>query len=179
MLEKIRHMTVRRRWQAHGFTVTELLVVIGIVAILSALAIPSYNRAVDKYRLKGAAKMLRGDLKCARSQAITANQFVYIDIVPGPSWCYGMKLGGICRCAVANSCTLKQVDADDFSGVTLTTSTFAADPAFDPVRGVVSTSGYVLFESAQERQALVNLNLVGKIGVCTPAGTSSAGYPSC
>jgi len=158
---------------------TELLVVIGIVAILTALALPSYQRAVDKYRLKGATEMLRGDLQYARSQAITANRLVFIDIVPGSSWCYGMKLGGTCHCEVSNSCTLKQVDTDDFTGVTLTTSTFAADPAFDPVRGVVSTSGYVLFESAQGRQALVNLNLVGKIGVCTPAGASSVGYPSC
>ncbi|WP_428240331.1 type IV pilin protein [Gynuella sp.] len=44
-----------RRNRVKGFTLIEILVVIAIVAILAAIAIPSYNRYIQKSRAKAAA----------------------------------------------------------------------------------------------------------------------------
>lgn len=84
-----------------------------------------------------------------------------------------------CTCTTAGNCGLKQVSSTDFTGITLATSTFAADPSFDPVRGIATSSGSVSFESATGKQAQVNLNLLGKVGVCSPAAATTAGYPAC
>lgn len=90
-----------------------------------------------------------------------------------------MKLGSACTCATAGSCDLKQVGSRNFTGATLTTATFASDPSFNPVRGFATPAGNAVFQSALGKQAQVNLSLVGKVGICTPAGASSVGYPAC
>lgn len=169
-------MRIRRE---RGFTLNELLVVIGIVAIMASLAVPSYQWATDKYRLKSAADTLRGDLQFARIQAITNNQSVYVSIIAtGASWCYGMNVGSTCTCTTPGSCTLKQVSSNDFSGITLS-SNFASNPTFDPVRGVVAPAGNAVLQSNLGKQSQINLSLIGKIGVCTPVGQTGAGYSSC
>jgi type IV fimbrial biogenesis protein FimT len=178
MLEKIISMPPLRYKREHGFTLNELLIVVGIVAVLSSLAVPSYQWAFDKYRLRGVADTLRGDLHFARVQAISSNQKVYVNFSTGSSWCYGMNIGSNCTCSTANSCTLKQVNSTDYTGVTLATASFVSSPIFDPVRGIVAPAGNAVFQSGLGKQAQVNLSLIGKVGVCDPSGASS-GYPSC
>lgn len=63
-----RHPTPRR-----GFTLTELMVVVAIVAILSAMAAPSFQAFVAKQRTKGAASALNEAAWLARSEALKRN----------------------------------------------------------------------------------------------------------
>ena len=53
-----------------GFTFIEAMVVVGIVALMAALAAPSFNAQIQKYRVQGEANMLVGDLQLARAEAI-------------------------------------------------------------------------------------------------------------
>ncbi|MEW6289300.1 MAG: GspH/FimT family pseudopilin [Thermodesulfobacteriota bacterium] len=64
------------RINERGFTVTELLVAISIIAVLAAVAIPSYSTLVPTYRLKAAARTIYSDMQKARLQAIKENTFV-------------------------------------------------------------------------------------------------------
>lgn len=59
-----------------GFTLTELLIVSAIVAILLALAIPSYSYITNSYRMSAEVNSLLGDLQFARAEAIKEGQFV-------------------------------------------------------------------------------------------------------
>jgi type IV fimbrial biogenesis protein FimT len=54
-----------------GFTATEILVVIGIVGILAAIAVPSMSKMLQQQSVRAASYDLNADLVYARSQAIT------------------------------------------------------------------------------------------------------------
>ncbi len=53
-----------------GFSLTELMVVTGIVAVLLGIAIPSYKYLTLSYRLSAEMNNLSGDLQYARAEAI-------------------------------------------------------------------------------------------------------------
>lgn len=59
-----------------GFSLTELMVVSAIVAILLALGVPSYRYITNSYRMSAEVNSLLGDLQFARAEAIKEGQFV-------------------------------------------------------------------------------------------------------
>lgn len=61
-----------------GFTLTELLVVTAIVAILLGIAVPSYRYITNSYRMSAEVNNLLGDLMYARGEAIKEGQGVTV-----------------------------------------------------------------------------------------------------
>jgi len=66
------------RKQQGGFSMVELLVVLGIVAILAAIVIPSIGPLMRSYNLNRAASMLADELSYARQAALTKNADVEV-----------------------------------------------------------------------------------------------------
>jgi len=56
--------------QQRGFTLIELMVVIGIVAILTALAAPSFKNLIQSNTMSSAVNTFLADMRFARSEAI-------------------------------------------------------------------------------------------------------------
>lgn len=54
-----------------GVTVVELVICVALLVILAALAIPTINPIVLRYRVRGAAWQVAGDLRLARQRAVT------------------------------------------------------------------------------------------------------------
>lgn len=61
-----------------GFTLTELMIVVALMAILAAIAVPNIMAQMPKYRLNGAARQVLGDLMAARMQAVSQNKKVKV-----------------------------------------------------------------------------------------------------
>ena len=67
-----------------GFTLLEMLVVVGIVMTMAAVALPSIATYVRNYKIKGASQEVAGEVTSARSKAIMSNtnagvSFVAVD----------------------------------------------------------------------------------------------------
>lgn len=63
--------TTHRETKKRGFTATELMVVVAVVAILVAVAMPGILAAMQTYRLNGAVRRITSDLRYAQSLSVS------------------------------------------------------------------------------------------------------------
>jgi type IV fimbrial biogenesis protein FimT len=73
----------------HGFTMTELIVVMSIVAILMAIGAPSYRYITTANRISSEVNGLLGDLQYARAEAIKEGQAVTVCPTTDGATCAG------------------------------------------------------------------------------------------
>jgi type IV fimbrial biogenesis protein FimT len=65
-----------------GFTAIELMVVVSIIAVLAALAAPSFQPLIENWRVREAAEQLQSTLAFARSEAIKRGGRVVVQKIP-------------------------------------------------------------------------------------------------
>lgn len=137
-----------------GFTLLELIIVVAIVAIMVALAVPTWQSIVEKRQLTGAAEEIKSFLTFAQSEAIKRNEEVTIHwYTPGShnvNWCIGATLGEVvcdCRETVVTEpdfCNidglpyrLVQTDFVDIDFELMHMNPVMGSFSYDPVRGIL------------------------------------------
>lgn len=77
--------------RSRGFTLTELMIVLAVAAVLVAAALPSYNDFVRNQRVKTASFDVFSSLIYARSEAVTRNGSVTVTPTAG-NWASGWTI---------------------------------------------------------------------------------------
>jgi type IV fimbrial biogenesis protein FimT len=74
---------------ARGFTLVELMITVGIVAILLSVAVPSYKYVTNANRIASEVNGLLGDLQLARAEAIKQGEPVTVCVSADGATCTG------------------------------------------------------------------------------------------
>lgn len=162
-----------------GIYLTELLIVLLIVGIITTAAIPSVISLIQTDRLKAAAEKLYYDLEYARSAAVKSNTTVYVSFQTGSSWCYGINSGSSCNCMVANNCNLGVTQTGASQQLSLATNGLSSNAIqFGGTHGAANTSGSVTFSLSSQSTTLVKVS-VGVMGDLQMCSTNISGYAGC
>lgn len=163
-----------------GFTLVELVIVLSVAAVLSAVAVPTFAAMLARQRLKAAAHHLQADLSLARQEALRRGLVAHLVFQPGANWCYQLSLGvaGDCHqpATAGASPVLKTVHAAQYPDVVLLQ---ALPMALDARQGTsLLGQGHALFANSRGERLLVQLSAPGRAALCAP-GVAVPGLPGC
>ncbi len=145
-----------------GFTLTELMIVVALAAILAAIAVPNIMAQMPRYRLNGAARQVLSDLMAARMQAVSQNKKVkvFFDNTHQYRICDDANGDGTVADGEGNVQT-KDIQTE-YHDVTLTRS---ADPVFQP-RGTSTVAKITLTSTSTSASILyVKVSLAGRVKI--------------
>lgn len=69
-----------------GFTLTEMMITVAILAILTVLGLPSFRQLLQNYQVRVAAESVANGLQRARAEAVARNAQVRFVLGAGTSW---------------------------------------------------------------------------------------------
>ena len=189
---RVRAAGPSRRARAHGLGTLEWLVVVAIVGLLAAAAMPSWMGHLERRAVEGAAIQLLGDLQYARSEAVQRNEAV--SITAGPN-CHVVHLASAsASCSSTGAVVtpeagaLKSVVLEGRPAVSASAEGGLARVVFDPVGATATFVGVAagadsaswLVSTVDGSLGIrVSVNPAGRATACAPAGSHVPGIPDC
>lgn len=180
-----------------GFTVTELMVVVAVVAIITSLALPSYRTLIEKRQVTSGAEQIAAFLSAVQIESVMRNGNLTVSYsrTDVDDWCLGLTAGTTpCDCNETDSgqpdfCAVDSVHRV-FTNANLTypsimdSMTGDGNFTFDPVRGVLldpADTLVVAISSGTWNYALnVEVGPTGRVRICSNASTTQVpGYGLC
>ena len=161
-----------------GFSLLDLMVTVGVLAIIAAIGVPSMLEAVEKRNTTAAAEEIYSQIQLAKSESIARSQQVFMNIVDGANWAIGFGSDQTCD-PTDNSpvCTLPDLDNNnpithrltsvDRPNVNVTATTNQL--TFTPQRGMVTgTTIDVTSQGSVGYGIRITVGMLGQVSLCSP-----------
>ena len=148
-----------------GFTLIEMMVVIAVIAVLSAIAVPSFMEYARNQRLNGAARQVYTDLMNARQQSVTENKKIIVQFVNNHQYQF-VRDNDASETVTTGDETLVLRDIQpEYSDVTFSAG---FNPAFRP-NGTGKNPVITLTSSSTGKTKCITISTAGriKIGDCS------------
>lgn len=149
------------RSPAAGFTLIELLVTVSVLAILAAVAVPSFTTLINSNRLAGAANDIVAALQVARLEAIRRGQNVVVCPSADGASCSGTDWSRMIVFSDSNANQAVNSPAD----VVIRDLTLAASGLQVRPSASIAGSGWIRFSPAG--LASIGAGRSGAISVCS------------
>jgi prepilin-type N-terminal cleavage/methylation domain-containing protein len=183
-----------------GLTLIEVLVAIGITAVLVALGLPSMQDWMIRQRVISTASEIVSDMRFAKSESISQNLWVKVRYSPEGNGCYTIfripsdAVNENCDCSLGAGKACSQTSSD---APFVELKTYTAPPTGNvaikaPVKRahVFNSGAFLNSEEIAGLEFLVtggegkDLKVVMAAGIphptiCAPAGSTITGYKAC
>ncbi|RMH03353.1 MAG: prepilin-type N-terminal cleavage/methylation domain-containing protein [Nitrospirae bacterium] len=146
----------------HGYTLTELLVVLGILGLVGVLGGGWWLSALPHTRLNGAVRFVRSDLLAARMQAIAQGHKVRVTFIDDTRYSMVQDINGNGRVDPGEDQTVRDL-REAFPGVTIQSTN---NPIFHP-RGTASNLATVTLRNSAGIRT-VTISITGRVRVQVP-----------
>jgi len=161
-----------------GMTLIEVLMVIVIIAVLASLAIPSFQRMIERQQIRQAVESLKADTQLARISAIkqSANVILARNTGAAGAWCYGAATV-TCDCTEtvtteADYCSIYRVDGGQYNATSF--DSVGANTTFSFRRGTADANDTCI--STANFTLKVSVNNAGKVNICSDSTAPVDGY---
>ncbi|UXY14223.1 GspH/FimT family pseudopilin [Chitiniphilus purpureus] len=170
-------------YRNRGFTLVEALLVVAILGIIAAIALPSFADLMDRKRVESAAVEFKSLVSFAKSESIKRNADVFILATTTGSWV--IRASSAASCSAGAACDLRSMTPTQHPKITLAISTGLDGTAFSAIRmlpafagGVTATQTATFGKSPY--QLSVQITAAGITRICVPTGQPAlGGYPTC
>ena len=139
----------------HGFTMTELMIVVVVVGILASLTAPAFSQFIKSQRMKSMASDINASLTLTRSEAIKRNKNVTLSPTTAGSWQSGWQIAD-----PDNAGSNIQVHAA-FTGVTATGPASVTYQSSGRIQGTVAPA-FNISATGVTDQRCVSVDLTGR-----------------
>ncbi|HET9485714.1 MAG TPA: GspH/FimT family pseudopilin [Xanthomonadales bacterium] len=186
----------------NGFTMIELMITIAILAVLAAIAAPSFNDFVERARLRSSVEEVLSFLATARQEAVKRDRDVTVAVGGSETaWCLGAvaaqdpanegdpvaTLPAACDCSGAPAaCTIggerRTIDVASGSGVTLVAdNSITFSSKFGGLADLSAVGDPLVLKSKSSKYEIsVVVTPLGHARSCVADGkTAVTGVPTC
>ena len=145
-----------------GFSLVELLIVIALIAIIGAIAVPNFTKMRDNSNLKEAAREISGDIQLYKQQAVAENRrFRMVFDVDNNDYTVQRETTSGWENVIAN----KKVGAGYDSIKIIGDPTFASDTITFQTRGTTNAGTLEIQHEKRLSTASIVTSLMGRVRV--------------